>query len=193
MAKVIFESEKELEDYICEKLEENKHCPIGDESVDMYFRQLNIGAYGVADIVKISFNLSSPEICITVLELKKEKITLSTIAQVARYMTGIKHFINERYTNKSKYITVFGEVAAPGICTDDDACYLSGQLDNIKIYDISCCLDTGFISSDGGVWVKTEPNFKNLNEASKAIKENYVECKRGCFDSFNNMPARKNT
>ena len=53
MSKIKFSSEKELEDSICEFIEENGKCPLTLKPVTHWYRQVKIGSYGVADIVKI--------------------------------------------------------------------------------------------------------------------------------------------
>lgn len=66
------------------------------------YRQLKIGNYGVADIV----NYTKPQYIdgvfehdrhhtVDIIELKKEKISLSTFMQAVKYAKGIKRYFND--------------------------------------------------------------------------------------------------
>lgn len=67
------------------------------------FRQLKIGNYGIADLVTIK----KPKYCeitgehhpleITIYELKKEKIGISTFLQALRYAKGIDSYVDNKY------------------------------------------------------------------------------------------------
>lgn len=68
-------------------------------------RQLRIGSYGVADLVSLEVkryqNFAESgfdyRLNITVYELKKDRIGISTFAQAMNYVKGIESYLMERY------------------------------------------------------------------------------------------------
>lgn len=64
------------------------------------FKQVNIGAYGIADIVAINIidtDPANPVMEVTVFELKRGTITWESVAQVYRYIAGIKQSVPTAY------------------------------------------------------------------------------------------------
>jgi hypothetical protein len=161
MAKIVFESEKELEDYICENLDQ-EYNPINGDHVNWYGRQIDLGAYGILDVMTVSFE---PEgyLDISIIELKKELVTIKAIAQVSRYIRGIRHYFESHADDVS--ISVHGYVVAPNLDLSDDTVFLLNQLsEDISIYTMNFDLDKGteFISCDTG-WSKTNPDFTKFH------------------------------
>jgi hypothetical protein len=97
--KIIFDSEAELEEFIHQNFLDEGVCCIDDTAPDHLLRQVNLGQYGIADLVAFTFE-EFPNgfkgVVVTVYELKKEKITADAFAQAARYATAIKALIDER-------------------------------------------------------------------------------------------------
>ncbi len=68
-------------------------------------RQLRIGNYGIADLVSIEVeqypNFSEVgfghKLNITIYELKKDRIGISTFAQAMKYVKGINRYLKKRY------------------------------------------------------------------------------------------------
>lgn len=63
-------------------------------------RQVKIGNYGRADLVCFNRRLESswdfkPEF--TIIELKKEKISVSSFLQAVNYLKGVSHYISTKY------------------------------------------------------------------------------------------------
>jgi hypothetical protein len=140
MAKIVFESEQELEDYICEHLEEGLN-PISDSNIDWYGRQVEIKPYGVIDLMTVSYEPNGLHVSIEIIELKKEVITIKAIAQLARYIRGIKHYyeINEQPFS----LDIRGVLVAPRFEISDDTVYLSNIVNGIDCYTIDYELDSG--------------------------------------------------
>ena len=65
---------------------------------DIKLRQLNLGAYGIADIVtaavSINNNTGRTQILISVYELKKDAVDMAAFLQGARYVRGIQHYLS---------------------------------------------------------------------------------------------------
>lgn len=178
MAKVIFDSELELEDYIFNKVKSGDVCPIDDEYYDMIFRQVNIGDYGIADIVKIQIDADPgcvDSLTVKVLELKKNIIDTKAIIQVIRYTEGIKHFMRLKFPNVEN-IEIIPQLSAPEINRSDDTTYLINALDSLEIYEIYCNLDIGFASNPiQEKWINQEREFRSLNVIAKEVKNKVVK------------------
>lgn len=90
--------EKDLEDIIWEAYQSeygkyelfNKGLSISGKM----YRQVNLGDYGILDLMTVSIN--PEDVIISIYELKKDIINMSTMAQAARYGTGISKYIEER-------------------------------------------------------------------------------------------------
>jgi hypothetical protein len=99
------------------------------------FRQLNIGKYGIADIVSFERGCKHHDIqekhVIRVFELKKDVIGLDTLLQCARYARGIKRYLYERGYLGSYYF----ELVLIGRYLDtSDWIYLSNFGLNVSVY-----------------------------------------------------------
>lgn len=96
--------EKDLEDIIWESDNEKlqqRNLEINGKK----FRQLKIGNYGILDLLTVEkkyypcFGVLMPYLDITVYELKKEKVGVSTFLQAIRYVKGIKTYLEEKKPN----------------------------------------------------------------------------------------------
>jgi len=80
--------EKDLEDMIClENTDELRKRGLNTFSHEKLYRQFNLGAYGIADLVGISTTRQRGhlEVFITIYELKKDQIGFSALGQICRY------------------------------------------------------------------------------------------------------------
>jgi hypothetical protein len=63
-------------------------------------RQLRIGNYGIADLIEIKkpyyHNKRFYKGCINIIELKKDKIGVSTFFQALNYLQGVKTYLEDR-------------------------------------------------------------------------------------------------
>jgi hypothetical protein len=112
--------EKNLEDIIWESDNEKlfeRGLPIRGKC----FRQLNLGVYGIADLVCVQrygpFGLR-----ITIYELKKDKIGISAFLQSIRYARGIQRYLNLRGVKFSFIIDVI--LVGREIDTTGNFCFL---------------------------------------------------------------------
>ena|SRR5690606_11647806 len=126
LEQIIWETDNELlqdrEFWICGK----KH------------RQLKIGNYGIADIV--TFNrmydvYRKPFLEVTIYELKKEKISMSSFLQAVRYTKGIQEYFAHRGLFEEK---VFFNIVLCGksIDTASDFIFLADLMHNATDYII---------------------------------------------------------
>lgn len=87
--------EKDLENIIYETDNET----LNDRGLFVFgkkIRQLNIGNYGIADIVTYKRPKLKSKGLITVYELKKEKIGISAFLQALNYVKGIDRYLRSR-------------------------------------------------------------------------------------------------
>lgn len=144
MARIIFDSEKELEDLIVSKIGTDKHCPITDEQIDGFYQQLSLGNYGITDIVTVKYDFESgdsPRVKYTIIEVKKETIKNDSVAQLSRYMAGLRHILSE--AEISHEWSVEGILIAPDVCSKGDTYFLCEQAQDVFLYTASCDLDIG--------------------------------------------------
>lgn len=92
--------EKELEQIIFEadnNLISKRGLPVNGKK----YRQLRIGNYGVADIVTVQRqyidHLKRHALYISVYELKRERINVSTFLQVLAYAKGVKSYVEKNH------------------------------------------------------------------------------------------------
>lgn len=102
--------EKDLETIIWEsdniKLQQRNFPVFGKK-----YRQLKIGNYGILDLLTVEKKYYpdfgecayKPYLNITVYELKKEKVGVSTFLQALRYLKGIKTYLESKYDFEVKY------------------------------------------------------------------------------------------
>jgi len=153
MNKLDFPSENFIENYLISKIDADNHCVVADEEVDGAFRQVDLGSYGIADIVKFIWH---PDMMvITVMELKNETLKPAHLAQLCRYVTCVKNIAKryQRFIN----IEVYGELVGP-FEKSNDLPYLINHIDeNISVYDLRLSLDSGVVSDGvGRGWYKDD-------------------------------------
>lgn len=160
MAKIAWDSERELEDYIYNKMDELCENPINGMPVHWFGRQVDLSAYGIVDLMTIYFD--GGHINIDVIEIKKEKITVKTIAQISRYIAGIHHFFRD-HANGYPY-AVRGIVVAPEFDFADDCVFILNLTRDIEAYTVNFNMDAGVSFNDSqSRWVKSSPDFAKFN------------------------------
>ena len=146
-----FPSEQFIEDFVFNKIITEKKCPISGNEVALAFRQVNLGAYGIIDILKVNFETlpSSEEfnISFSILELKNQPLRPGDLAQLHRYKTGLNRYLSEiegKFFNfNGLSFEVYTELAGTGF--SDDLVYLITSVDT-NFYELSCSVDAGFKS-----------------------------------------------
>lgn len=82
-----FESEKHLENFFVQHFDSTGECIIDDQKFDDLKQQLNIGSYGIPDLVYFAFDEGCKTNRLHIVELKNTKPKLEDVAQIARYRT----------------------------------------------------------------------------------------------------------
>lgn len=149
--------EKDLENIIWEsdniKLQQ-KNLPIEGKK----FRQLRIGNYGVLDLLTVEKKYypdwgnckNVPYLNLTVYELKKENVSVSTFLQALRYCKGIKSYIELKNIDVPFKLNIV--LCAKKIDTHSSFMYLvdlinkeievpDGLLNSIEVYSFEYLLD----------------------------------------------------
>lgn len=141
-----------------------------------YYRRVNLGSYGVADIIGIRIfrkkkNERKLEICI--MELKKEEVNYSTLNQALNYAKGIQRIIelnnyNKYFTNISYTFYLIGKNVDRG-----SFIYLTDFTRNIHFYEYSITLDFGLLFNKINEFYLTNDflptSEKYLNELKKGL------------------------
>lgn len=90
-----FDSEKEMEDLIYSHYQETGRVIIDDHYPQYFKRQLNIGDYGIIDLISMSIEpkevSKGRDRCVfaKIYELKNGPITIDAVSQISRYRTGL--------------------------------------------------------------------------------------------------------
>jgi hypothetical protein len=135
--------EKELEDFLME--------PGNLQHLELYTdlayttRQLNLGPYGIADIVQIQpvvRKTAGYDFLITVVELKKDEVNVSTLTQACRYVAALKQFIRTLSKAKPVYIESMVVLVGRTINTNDWT-HLGHHLNNVRVWTYNLDLETG--------------------------------------------------
>jgi len=116
-----FESELEMESYIYDAFMEFGDLIIDGSAPQYLIRQMNLGVYGIADLVSFEFEIYPDHtfLQVCVYELKKEKVTAPAFVQAFRYATAIKDSIELSHPK----ISLSVKVAVVG--TDiDESCFI---------------------------------------------------------------------
>jgi hypothetical protein len=174
MAKVVFDSEKELENMIVSSMKFHAHCPITGDVVDHVFQQLPLGAYGITDIVTMNYEAipgDPPKIHYRIIEVKKDSIKTDSVAQLSRYITGLRQILSE--TKIGHEWDVSGILVAPDIDMSGDTCFMCEQAEDIHVFIAFCDLETGlrFTSSSGWKYSEVAPQEVTLKAISKVDSE----------------------
>lgn len=152
MAKIVFESEAELEMMIFSAQQEG-HCLVIDERVDDCFRQQHIGTYGISDLLTVQYETDSagvPYAMFTIYEIKKEVIKNDAVAQLARYIKGLNHILSDFSSSYQPYVR--GVLVAPDLDLSGDTCFLCDLLEDIEIYTAEWDVLTGLKFNNRGGW-----------------------------------------
>jgi hypothetical protein len=160
--------EKDLETIIAENYEACAARGLDiKQTWSLQFRQLNLGAYGIADLVNIGFDGSA--LSIQVIECKKDEINIATYLQAKRYLAGIKHilddFIDELKDLRNGYV-------------EDDIVLIGKSIDNKSDFvflhsaDYTCSIFLYSYQVDGIHFEEVSKNWTMSMESHQAARTN---------------------
>ena len=174
MANIVFDSEKELEDLIMASIETSYKSPFTGETVHKVIQQVNLDSYGIADLITLQCLIKDdnrPHIYIDVIEVKKQIITKDTVAQVARYMTGVVHLFQD--WERVDSFSVTGTVVAPSISMNDDTVFLCDAIDRIRLFTADFNPLKGIEFNENSGWYKSNSYLENGCDLFSAADEAY--------------------
>lgn len=178
MARIILDSERELEEYIVELIERTGMCPLDVETYQYVFSQVSLGAYGIADIIKVRFD--KDYISVVIMELKKDVVDVNTVLQVLKYYKGLIRFIKARYKKlhikNYEKISVSLQLAAPSISNDPLFKVLCSEIKaDLRVYKVDFSLfDSVNGQSQDFNYAFDENDFKQLNVIATHLNEAYT-------------------
>lgn len=143
-------SEKQIELIIC-KTDNSVLRERGLNIRGRKFRQVQLGNYGLADIITIN-RVRDREYNICIYELKKDKIGPATFWQILKYARGVAYLAKNRrpgYKINIKLVLLGGELDNEG-----SFCYLSSALNDVHLF-------TYTYSVDGITFNQTESDLAN--------------------------------
>lgn len=156
--------EKEIEDVVYESLINypnilfKKGLIVDQTSATVYFRQFNLGSYGIADLVgacKTVDDYNNKTLEITVFELKKDEINTGTLLQAIGYCKGLDKMA---YRFANNYSIKFNIVLLGKTLNKKDSfCYMADFVENLSVYTYSIDLIEGMI-------FRNEHNYSQKNE-----------------------------
>jgi hypothetical protein len=143
--------EKDLEDIIYEAYETKNQNFLVERGLDVFnhdyiIRQLNLGDYGVADLVGINlypsfYRSSNTEdfFVVTIYELKKDTISMSTFSQAIKYSKAITDYLSSQKI--TRYYIEYVLVGKSISLSDDNLCFLRDVTNNVHTYTYSYSFD----------------------------------------------------
>ena len=129
--------------------------------------QVKIGNYGIADL--ITYNkihlYGLPFLDITVYELKKEKVGISTFLQAVRYCKGIKSYFDEYRPNM--YFKLNIVLCAKEVDINSDYIFLTDMISSDYQGSISNLSNYSFSYEIDGIKFKREYNYDLTHKGFK--------------------------
>jgi len=168
------DSEKELEDYLYEVTQRNfDESPLEEFAPEgEIFRQVNIGGYGVMDLVIVSFEFpcdmySYPKVTITIIELKKHKINYQALGQISKYYRAIELFMNEitgELKNPLQY-DIKGILIGESVDNESDFVFLANNIEWLDLITYSIDFEYGLtLNGHSREWFLKGDHFSSLRE-----------------------------
>lgn len=133
--------EKEIEDVIYDAITSdfNALTEHGLELVcDMYFRQFDLGEFGIADIIGVSANENKEYAKVEIIELKKDMVNAGAFFQALRYARALQIIFND-FKEVDIRIILIGKT----IDLKSDACFLSDIFPNVDLFTWNIDLKLG--------------------------------------------------
>lgn len=169
--------EKDLEDIIWEAYQSedgkyglfDKGLPISSKM----YRQVNLGDYGILDLMTVSINPNYVRIAIY--ELKRDIVDISTMAQAARYGTGINKYIEERCNIHNRSISLEFFLIGKTIDRKSDFVFLYSNSPYFKIYLYKYGLNGIHFKYQQKNWEIKEANIPNYHQPISEIKSLFEE------------------
>jgi len=137
--------EKDLEDLVYEtaKKDANLLRQRGLPINGYCMRQVNLGDYGIADMV--CFEINDYCIEVQVVELKKEVININTLMQAARYAKPIKDAVEKAFRGNRRHVFMSIILVGKKIETSGDFVFLLDYTHRASAYTVEIDLEKGVV------------------------------------------------
>lgn len=153
------------------------------------FRQVNIGGYGIADLISVEIDRGrwGDDVIVTIYELKKEQINVDTLIQACRYYKGIQRFVDARYGDAIEDFDLTIKITLIGktIETQSDFVFLLNRcIDdcNISVHTYKYDIDGLIFEEVYGGWYKTK---EKLDAVGFDLSEMSMEDKKQMLGILN--------
>jgi hypothetical protein len=147
-------SEKKLEEMIYNQLigeTDIEELPFGGIAYEYsaIHRQLDLGHFGIADIVAFSKYVFDQRYTIDVFELKKGKLNWDSLAQVIKYANGLRIYVGKYCAIKPYRINMY--LIGGSVLSDNSFEFITKNFPNINIitYELS---ENGVSYTDNTQW-----------------------------------------
>ena len=137
---ISFDTEKFLENFLVEHMDHYREF-FGINDAEIH-QQMNIGAYGITDIVTIrhhelDYGYNEPDLVtmvdITIFELKNTPLSAQHVSQISRYKRFFDKISEETGLQVNIRGVLIGKKTFP---TSDDLCYLCQAIDWLEVYEV---------------------------------------------------------
>ncbi|PRY40829.1 hypothetical protein CLV58_10612 [Spirosoma oryzae] len=156
-------SEKDLEDMIFEAAQtvegQSALRDRGFPIIGKVLRQVTLSDYGRADLLSISCNRLNINgtrgdryVTIRIYELKKGEIGLSTLGQVDRYKTAVRHFANSIPELKGVHVDIYVVLVGSSIEKGSDFLYSVNSRSDLYLCEYSFGIDGLRFTTYGEGW-----------------------------------------
>ena len=135
-------------------------------------RQLNLGSYGIADLVCYhnSHSKEGSVLNIQVVEIKKDYINADTIMQASRYVAGIRRLLDKRFNLKRTSLFFTIVLIGREIQVSGDFVFLLDAFGEVSAYTYSIDLDEGVKFQRQSGWFMSDETF---GTSERVIREHY--------------------
>ncbi len=177
-------SEKKIEDLIVNNIKSGniealrKRGLYGVEKYDKFFRQFNLGKYGILDLVGVRYDpFMQSSGClksfnIGVIEIKKGEVNNKTFLQAIRYCKGIEVLLKHYKMTASFEICLIGTSIS-----NDEFVYVNDFIDNLSVYTVQLDLEQGITFKSEHGYELTEYTKPLVSEITVADLKGYVKDK----------------
>lgn len=191
---LMLDSEKELENFLYFD-ESGIFTPTGDD-YDLCLQQVSLPGYGTMDLVFIGVSPTEGTIKIHIVELKKEKLDIGAVGQIARYRQGVLRYLKSLNIPESIFIDVVGTLIGREF-SGDDVNYLIDSIQWLDCFTYSLSLAEGIsfknqtcIGYHSIRWHSTNTERDKILPAVREIKRCYLTALRTENDIAEHMRLR---
>lgn len=168
--------EKEIEDLIYDTIMEGNSILLAErglpfDEMEIFGRQVNLGKYGILDLVGLSFyrGNKNSEVDVYVIEIKRGEINVATYLQAIRYCKALSLLFK-----KTSLTPIFHQILIGTSVNKDDFIYLPDINDSVRIYTMKVSLEKGVTFFNECGYQYSNYDF-NVNDDVLRVFKNYIK------------------